>query len=214
MNTRLSTGLALLLAAAVLAGCARTERVSVPPRIDLSRYGTLGVVEFTSNAGPAVNAKATREFQQRIHAAQPGTPLLELGSRETVLAAVGAQALDAGALKKIGAKYGVDAVFLGEIVYSDPQTKVQIRDLTRLEGSAKTTLRGDMSARLLEARSGASVWSSGSWATRTIGGVSVSAERGVSGGMSEGDPRELMVPAMLDHLTDDFRPSTVKRRVK
>jgi hypothetical protein len=50
MNARLSTGLALLLATAVLAGCARTERVAVPPRIDLARYGTLGVVEFTSNA--------------------------------------------------------------------------------------------------------------------------------------------------------------------
>jgi len=209
---RLSTGLALLVALAILAGCTRTQLVSVPPRIDLSRYGTLGVVEFASNAGAAVNAKATREFQQHIHAAQPGTPLLELGSRETVLAAVGARELDAAALKKIGAKYGVDAVFLGEIVYSDPQTKVQIRDLTRLEGSAKTTLRGDMSARLLEARSGASVWSSGSWATRTIGGVSVSAERGVSGGVRQGDPRELMVPAMLNHLTEDFRPGTVRRR--
>jgi hypothetical protein len=214
MNARLSTGLALLLATAVLAGCARTERVAVPPRIDLARYGTLGVVEFTSNAGPAVNARATREFQQRIHAAQPGTPLLELGSRDAVLGAVGAREFDAAALKKIGARYGVDAVFLGQIVYSDPQTKVQIRDLTRLEGSAKTTLRGDMSAKMLETRSGAAVWSSGSWATRTIGGVSVSAQGSVSGGVREGDPRELMLPAMLDHLTDDFRPGTVKRRVQ
>jgi hypothetical protein len=36
----------------------------------------------------------------------------------------------------------------------------------------------------------------------------------VSGGVREGDPRELMLPAMLDHLTDDFRPGTVKRRVQ
>jgi hypothetical protein len=214
MNVRPSIGFALLLAAAVLAGCTRTQLVSVPPRIDLKSYGTLGVVEFTSNAGAAVDARATRGFEERIHAAQPGTPLLELGSREKVLAAVGARELDAAALKRIGAKYSVDAVFLGEIVYSDPQTKVQITDLTRLEGSAKTTLRGDMSAKLLETRSGAAVWSSGSWATRTIGGVSVSAQGGVSGGMREGDPRELMLPAMLDHLTGDFRPSTVKRRVK
>ncbi|MDH4094150.1 MAG: hypothetical protein OEV81_05110 [Betaproteobacteria bacterium] len=214
MSARRAIGLAPLLAAAILAGCTRTQLVSVPPRIDLARYGTLGVVDFASNAGPTVDAKATREFQQRIHAAQPGTPLLELGPREKLLAAAGAREFDAQALRKIGAKYGVDAVFLGEIAYSDPQTEVQIKDLTRLEGSAKTTLRGDMSARLLEARSGASVWSSGAWATRTIGGVSVSAERGVSGGMREGDPRELMVPAMLDHLTEDFRPSTVKRRVE
>jgi hypothetical protein len=209
---RMTVG-ALLLGAAALAGCSRTVLVSVPPRVDLNSFGTLGVVEFASNAGPAVDARATRDFQARIHAAQPGTRLLEIGSRAAVLAAVGARQFDAEALRRIGAQYKVDAVFLGEITYSDPKTSVKITDIARLSGGASTMIRGDMSAKLLETRTGASVWSSSAWATRQLGRVSVSADRGVSGTVQTADPREEMVPTMLSHLTGDFRPGTARQRV-
>ena len=211
---RRTAAFALLLAAAMSWGCSRTVLVPVPPRMDLGGFGTLGVVEFASNAGAAVDAQATREFQARIHAAQPGTRLLELGSREALLKEVGSRQLDADALKKIGAKRGVDAIFLGEIAYSEPKTSVTVTDMSRLEGSARTTVRGDMSARLVETRTGASVWSSSSWATRQVGGVSVSAERGVSGGVRSSNPREEMVPTLVFHLTQDFRPGTVRQKAQ
>lgn len=209
---RTTIAFALLLSCALLAGCSRSVLVQVPPRVDLASHGTLGVVGFASNGGPAVAARATRDFQAHIHGAQPGTRLVELGSREAVLAAVGARDFDQAALRKIGEKYGVDAVFLGEVTYSDPKTRVKITDLTRLAGSASTTLRGDMACKLVETRSGASVWSSGAWATRQIGRVSVSPQGGVRATGDSGDPREAMLAAMLGHLTDDFRPSTVRRR--
>ena len=211
---RRTAAFALFLAVAMSWGCSRTVLVPVPPRMDLGGYGTLGVVEFVSSAGAAIDAHATREFQARIHAAQPGTRLVELGSREALLKEAGARQLDADALKKIGAKRGVDAIFLGEIRYSDPKTSVTVTDMTKLEGSARTTVRGDMSAKLVEARTGASVWSSSSWATRQVGGVSVSAERGVSGGVRNADPREEMVQALVFHLTEDFRPGTVRKKVQ
>lgn len=207
-------GIALLLLLAMSGGCSRTVLVPVPPRMDLGGYGTLGVVEFTSNGGPGVNAQATREFQARIHSAQPGTRLLELGSRDALLAATGSRQLDTGALRKIGEKHGVDAIFLGEIAYSEPKTSVTVTDMSRMEGSARTVVRGDMSARLVETRTGASVWSSSSWATRQVGGVSVSAERGVSGEVRSSNPREEMVPALLLHLTQDFRPGTVRQKAQ
>ena len=207
-----TTGLASVLAMALLAACARTVLVPVPPRVNLASHGTLGVVEFDSNAGPAVEARATRDFQAHIHGAQPGTRLVDLGSRERVLAALGARELDLDALKKAGAKYGVDAVFLCEVSYSDPQTRVKITDLTRLAGSASTSIRGDMACKLVETRSGASVWSSGAWATRQIGRVSVSPERGVVAKGDTEDPRAAMLGAMLGHLTEDFRPGSVRRR--
>lgn len=200
-----------LLALALLAGCSRTVLVPVPPRMDLGRYAAIGVIEFASDAGPAIDALATREFQARIHAAQPGTPLVELGSRPAVLAAVGAARLDAEALRRIGAKYEVDAVFTGEIEYAE-KTDVKVGDLGRLEGGARVTLRGDAASRLLETRTGASVWSVTAWATRQVGRVSVSAERGVRGAVDSGNPREQMVPTLVYHLTQDFRPTTARRR--
>ena len=211
---RRTAGLTLLLSLAMLWGCSRSVIVPVPPRMDLKGFGTLGIVEFASNADAAIDARATREFQAHIHSAQPGTRILELGSREAVLAAVGGRQLDADALKKIGAKYGVEAIFLGDITYSEPRTDVTVTDITKLEGRVRTEVRGDISSRLLETRTGASVWSSSAWAKRQVGRVEVSAEQGVSGTMRSADPRDEMVPALIFHLTQDFRPGSVRQRVK
>jgi hypothetical protein len=211
---RSTAGILLLLSLAVLWGCSSTVVVPVPPRVDLKGYGTLGIVDFSSNADTAINGRATRELQAHIHSAQPGTRILELGSRDVVLAAVGGRQLDANTLRKIGEKYGVDAIFLGDIAYSEPRTDVSVTDITKLEGRVRTEVRGDMSARLVETRTGASVWSSSSWAKRQVGRLDVSAEQGVSGSMRSSDPREEMVAALVFHLTQDFRPGSVRQKVK
>jgi hypothetical protein len=196
-------------------GCSstRTVLVDVPPRVDLKQYGTLGLVEFGSNYDAATNARATREFLAQVHAAQPGTRIVDLGSREALLGAAGARQLDVEALRKIGAKYGVEAVFVGDIVYSDPKTDIRINDLARLDGGARTEVRGDLAVRLIETRSGASVWSSSSWARREVSRLRVSTASGISGSTRDSDPRSEMVPALVLHATPDFRPSTERRQV-
>ena len=211
---RTYAGFTMLLSLAMLWGCSSTVLVSVPPRMDLKSYGTLGIVEFGSNSDGAINARATRQFQQQIQAAQPGTPFIELGNREAVLAAVGGRQLDVDALRRIGEKYGVAAIFLGDIAYSEPRTDVKLTDLTKLEGGMRTEIRGDISSRLVETRTGASVWSISAWARRQIGRISVSAEQGVSGGVSKSNPREEMVPALVYQLTHDFRPTSVRQPAK
>lgn len=202
------TTLALLIA---LAACSsHTVLVSVPPRMELKSYGALGIVEFAGNE-PGTAARATRQFQEHVQAAQPGTPFLELGDRQTVLAAVGARELDAAALRKIGQKYGVRAVFVGELVYSEPRVDVNVVDITKLQGGVRAEMRGDISSRLFETATGASIWSSSAWARREIGSLRVSADQGVSGGVSQSSPREEMVPALVYHLTGDFRATTVRQ---
>jgi hypothetical protein len=201
----------LLLSLAMLWGCSSTVLVPVPPRMDLKSYGTLGIVEFASNSDRAVNAHATRQFQEQIQAAQPGTRFIELGNREAVLAAVGGKQLDVDAFRRIGEKYGVAAIFLGDIAYSEPRTDVKITDLTKLEGGVRTDIKADISSRLVEARTGASVWSSSAWARRQVGSLSVTAEQGVSAAMSKSNPRDEMVPTLVYQLTHDFRPSSVRQ---
>lgn len=206
--------LLLLLSFALVWGCSSTVLVPVPPRMDLRGFGTLGIIEFASNADPAISARATRQFQEHIQAAQPGTRFIELGSREAVLAAVGSRQLDVDTLKQVGAKYGVDAIFFGEITYSEPKTDIALKDLTKLEGNVRTEIRGDITSRLVETRTGASVWSNSAWATRQIGRLSVSTEQGVSGSMSQGNGREEMLPTLLRYLTGDFRATSIRQRVK
>jgi hypothetical protein len=205
----------LVLSLAALWGCSSTVTVPVPPRVDLQSFGTLGLVEFASNSNSTINSQTTLEFEAHIHSAQPGIRIVELGSRESLLAAVGSRTLDAPALRKIGEKYGVDAIFVGSLKYSEPKTDVTVTDVTKLEGGVRVELRGDISSKLMETRSGASVWSSSAWARRQIGRVNVSAEQGVSGAMrASSNPREDMVPSLVYHLTEDFRPTSVRQKVK
>ena len=207
-------GLPLLLSVAMLWGCARTVLVPVPPRMELQSYGTLGIVEFSANSESAASVQATRKFQEHIQAAQPGTPFLDLGKREALLAEIGSRQLDVEALRKIGAKYGVAAIFVGDIVYSEPKTDVKITDLAKLDAGVRTEIRGDISTRLIDARTGASVWSSSAWARRQMGHLNVSAEHGVSGAVNKSNPREEMVPALVYQLTHDFRPTSVRQPAK
>jgi hypothetical protein len=197
----------------LLWGCSKTILVPVPPRMDLKQYGTIGLIQFTTNSDPVMNAFATQQFQEHVQGAYPGTPLLELGSKEAVLAAVGATGFDAETMTKIGKKYGVSAVFIGEVVYSDPKTDIRITDINKLDGALRTEVRGDVSGKLMETQAGASVWSSSAWAKRQITGVIVSPKRGVSTTIGDSNPRKDMVPALMFHLTEDFRPKMVRQRV-
>ena len=200
----------LVLVTLALVACSHTVMVPVPPRVDLKGYGTLGIIDFASNTERTTAGQATRHFQEHLQAAQPGTRIVELGSRDAVLASVGARELDPAALRRIGERYGVAAVFVGDLVYSEPRTDFKITDISKLEGGVRAELRGDISSRLVETASGASVWTRSAFTRRQIGALSVSAERGVSGGMSKSDPREDMVPALVYQLTHDFRPTSVR----
>ncbi|HKJ23454.1 MAG TPA: hypothetical protein VKB65_01435 [Myxococcota bacterium] len=90
-------GIALGLLAG--AGCAK-PRVWQEPRLDLARYGTVGLVEFDSNRGDG--EWATRRFLASLHAAQVGVPVLELGPLRPVLRSVGHETLGPEAARAIG----------------------------------------------------------------------------------------------------------------
>jgi hypothetical protein len=91
---------------------------------------------------------------------------------------------------------------------------VKLGDLSKLEGGVRSEVKGDLSSRLIETATGASVWSRSAWARRQIGSLQVSAERGVSGGMKDSNPREAMLPALAYELTHDFRPTSQRQPAK
>jgi hypothetical protein len=203
----------LMLLSSLMCGCGKTVLVSVPSRVDLDRYQTLGIVEFASNAEQAIDALATSEFEKAIRGAHPGTRLLDLGSRATLLASVGSTTFDSDSIRKIGEKYSVPALFLGEISYSDPKTHVNLTDINKLDPDLATEVRGDISCRLVETRSGARVWNSSARAWHQTGRAWVSAGQ-VNEAMTDADPRVEMVPVMVHRLTQDLRPSTVRQPAK
>jgi hypothetical protein len=203
-----------LLATAFLAGCSGSQyvNVDVPPRFNVAGMGPVGLIEFTSNADAAISQYATQQFQQRLLAAQPGTRVVSLGSMDSVLAAVGSSRLDGEAVKKIGKKYEVAGVFYGNVAYGEPAMDVNVKDISSLRGSMHYTMRGDLSGTLVETKSGASIWSRSAWSQRQFGGGAVS-KNSIKVDKSE-NPRHDMIPGLTQRVTEDFRGSVVRERVK
>ena len=207
--------LALFLSLGILEGCsgARYVTVRVPPEVDLRGYEAIGIIEFESNADAAINRYATQRFQSSVQAAQPGARLVELGTAESVLATIGAKQLDADAIKKIGTRYGVAAVFQGNITYSEPNVSIRgIMEPAGAQGGVRAEMRGDMFAKLVETKTAASVWSNSSWMTKQLGGVRVSGDHGITGAVQTSNPRQEMVLALVHAVLTGLRESTAKQR--
>ncbi len=199
--------LCLLCALSVALGCSRpAPRVLVPPRVDLAEWGRIGMLEF-AGPEPTLSRLATRQFMEMLQAAQPGVPILELGSAGRVLAELGRSQLDFEAIRAIGARYGVDAVFAGDLAVGPPKPSVRVgRALESLK--ARADVSGELAARLLETRSGATVWSGSSTGTASVASLGVAEGAFPSFGAS--DPSQVhagLVARLVSDLGPDFYAS-------
>jgi len=211
MSVRHRLGIALValaLAGTFAAACSKAppprERVWIPPHVDLARWHTLGILEFSAPGNAGLGPVAAREFLVAIHSAQPGTPVLELGDEQRVLAALGAAALDADAIRAIGAKYRVDALVVGRLE-AQPTAPGFAFDSNARWVAASAALEGGLDARILDTQSGATIWSTAARASEPLGQVEISAS-GVSG-LGAGSPDEAkqrLVKGLVGRATSDF----------
>jgi hypothetical protein len=201
----LLSGLALLVCLALgAAACSRAPRVWVPPRVDLASYPLIGIVGFGSNATGNLEEFATQRFMQAVQHAQPGTRLLELGSETDVLAAIGRSRMDFEAVRAIGQKWGVDAVFAGALDVSNVRPRVQLGRV--LESFA---LQADVDAalqvKLTEARTGAVVWTRASRSSAPVANVRIGSRGPID--FDARDPERAygaLTRTLIDRVADDF----------
>lgn len=206
----------LLLGAPIffIASCTKTVKVYQPPRVDLAQFGRLGLITFSDNAHPSVADYVTGQFQDRIHSAQALIPIVELGTKENVLKSIGSNQLDSAAMQKIGKKYNVSALFIGDLVYSDVKPNVNLQDLVNLKANVSETLNATLSVKLIETKGGATLWSDSTSWKRKLGGVSVSENSGISvGNRGYADAYRKLVPDMVYDITRNFRGLYVRKQV-
>lgn len=199
--------LGLALAGALALGCSRPaprEKVWFPPRVDLARWGTLGMIEFAASDPPGLGPLASREFLAALQSAQPGTPVVELGDERRVLAERGVAALDPDAIRAIGERHRVDALIVGRLE-SKPSAPSVAFDSGARWLSASAALAGTLDARILDTRTGATVWSSAARADEPLGRVDISST-GVSGlGASPAqEASHRLVRSLVARATADF----------
>jgi hypothetical protein len=192
-------------------GCA--TRVQVPPRVELADWSTIGIVGFDSRAHPELAELVTGQFLQMLHGAQPGARLLELGPEGRLLAEVGHRRLDFEAVRALGERYGVDAVFTGVLDVSELKPDVRLgQALNSVRASAN--VNGTLATKLLETRSGAAVWSRSARASANVARIGASAGGGLPS-FRVGDPSDAyagLVPQLVDQLSGDFHPTWTRQR--
>lgn len=206
--------LVLLLAVALTACSSKKITVEIPPQINLTTMGTIGVVAFDVQSDEKLPGDITLKMIQHMQAAQPGVPILELGNQANVLREVGFGSLDTEAVKAIGKKYGVDTLLTGtlEVTQSRPDVKFG-QDLTSM--SAASYVRGNLNARLRQTRTGATLWSNGATGKWKLAGVDLASGSMPTIGMSNPEDKyKKMLQDLARVGTDDFRSTYQTREVQ
>lgn len=197
-----------VLSLILLAGCASNppaRRVWTPPRIDLKQYETIGMVEFSSTSKGSLAGMATRRFAEAARRDQDMVRMVEVGPERTALASVGRPAWNPEACREIGRQHGVRTMFHGRLTISNVKPAVQLSALFR-SGQVTAQVDATLEVEMIEAETGASIWSRSASATRSLGQVSVFG--GKEFVFDADDPDHAygdLVDALVGQVTGDFQ---------
>ena len=198
----------------MLVGCSHTEKVLLPPIIELKAYRNIGVIEFSTNAENNLRPYVTQNFIQNVQSAQPGTRVLELGSEKLVLKSLRRQELDLKTIKSIGDEYNVDALILGHLQVSEIKPNVKIFSVPQAV-RAKVYVEAALQTRILETNTGATLWTKANSGKVSLAKLNLAIEGPFS--FSASDPKEKygkLVPELVYANTSDFRSRYEYRKIK
>ncbi len=193
-----------LIVVSVVSACSSTK-VLVPPRVDLTSYGTVGLIEFSAGVEKELGQIATQEFMTSVQTAQPGVPVLELGKEAEILSALQRDRIDPAAVQAIGKKYQVDAVVFGQLTSSEVAPRISLDTLGK-SVNARAELEGKLVAKIFDAKSGATLWTNAADAREVVASVQVSRGGVAGGGDDLGHAQGRLVQTLVARLTNDFWP--------
>lgn len=209
--------LALLLAASAALACSHApprQKVLEPPAYDLHPFGAVGLLQFTSSSSPNGNLPqyATQRFLAELQQAQPGVRILELGNAQQALASVGKTQLDVDAVKLLAQKYGIQALLAGDVEVTKAQPKVNVSGfLSAGQVGMTADVTSQLTAKLYEAASGATLWSQTLADKDQAGSVTLSADNVDIGAEGTENVYARMVSRSVREIADPFRSHWVYR---
>ena len=178
-------------------------KILVPPRVDLRPYGTLGMIELSSNAQGNLAPYTSQKILHSLQEAQPGTLVLELGTLQNALGSVGRSELDVEAIRALGSKYGVGGILTGNLKVGKVKPSINIAStLTTINVSAY--VEALLSAKLVETNSGATVWTNAAQGRENVGSVSLMGGNPVFNAKDPDKAYGQLVHQLVGYICDDF----------
>jgi len=198
----------------ILYACSHTEKVLIPPRVNLKSYKAIGVINFSSTPKSDLEEYVTQKYIQTVQSAQPGVRFLELGSKERVLTKIGLTEIDLDAIKSIGDAYNVDALMFGHFAATDPKPNVQLSS-SRQSLKAGALIEASLITKIWEIDSGVVLWTNSTARKKKVAGLYADTNGNIKFGAS--DPEEAyghLVPELVYANTADFRSYYEYRKVR
>ncbi|UCG43038.1 MAG: hypothetical protein JSU73_00020 [candidate division WOR-3 bacterium] len=200
---RRMTTIAVAALVFAVAGCGL--KATVPPRLDLGEFETIGIIDFECSNEGELGPYATTKFIEWIRRDQGMVRIVELGSEEELLEELGLAKLGKEAFEELAEMHGLYTVITGELTIFDVRPDITIAPgFGFMDFSAEVD--AVMSVRLVEAETGASLWSNSAQATRRVAGVSIFGRSSFA--FDARDPEEAygeLVEALVKKTSRDFR---------
>jgi hypothetical protein len=208
-NRHVRTQSVLALCSVLALSACAAHYAQVPARVDLAPYGRVALITFTADqSNTAMSALATQRFAEALLASQSGIELLELGSADSSLRALGPNP-DATALAQaLGREKEVPAVFLGTLTVTGakPQGHLSTSGM-----NVRTSVSAELTVRLISTRSGGTVWRSSAAAEGTVGQFTVANRLPTIAVRDQQEAYGEVVDRLVADLTRDFRPTRVRQ---
>ncbi len=200
----------IFLTTIIILDCAG-KKVMVPPRINLSDFEVIGIIEFTCNQKGKLADLTTRRFMEAARVDQSIVRIVQLGTQKEVLNKISERKLDQNSYKEIGEKYGVATIIVGVLDISDVRPDIKISPgLFAMDFAADVDATLDV--QMVEAETGATIWSRSSDATQRIGGITILGLKDFA--FDAKDPDKAygkLVNELVYEVTDDFRVRWVRQ---
>ena len=173
-----------------------TQRVLVPPALDLHQYGTVGIVTFTvEGAKGNLGDFTTRRFEEYMLGAQKGIEVQEFAVADSAAALGGARS--------------VPVVFTGHLKVSNVKPRGGLAGLVTAHVEAMIT--ANLAVELRSTKTGGVLWRSSATQTEKVG------ELVITGGIPEfsaRDPNDAyghLVNDLVYDVTWDMRSTWVRQ---
>jgi hypothetical protein len=201
---RTTTRLLPIAAMLAIAGCAaRYETITYPPRLDLSKHQTIGVVEFSSPDQKELASIVTSRFMESARSDQGLIRMITLHG--------GAARPTPDQLRALAKEHDLQTIVLGDLRVSKIRPSVSVADLT--SASVSGAVEATLAVEIVDA-TGASLWSATGRTRETIGGVNVHDLKHVDfGGVRPDAAYTEMVDQLVGQVTRDMHSTWERRRV-
>jgi len=150
------------------AGC-----VSGVPVIDLTEYGRVGFIDVNSSAEGEIAKLASQKLIEKIlEIDRDKITVVELGSEEEILRALGRERIDPETIQMIGKKYNVGVIVSGRLSISEVRPHIDI-SLIRESFGVKADVDASLMVKLLETEGGGTLWTDLVRDTKSVASVRI-----------------------------------------